>query len=208
MHSNSWDAVIFDYGGVLCYAPTRQDLAEYGSGSGLDEATFLHLYTETRDYYGRAAAGYESHWHRVAGEAGVEISDAAVKEFIAKESGLWTRPNPETLELAREIKAAGSKIAILSNMTFELLAILRAKFDWLDEFDVQIWSCEHGCAKPDDSIYSSCLAGLDCDARRALFFDDRPRNVEAAKRVGIDAHVFESAAKARGVVRRGKELPG
>ena len=207
MRSAPWDAVIFDYGGVLSYAPQREDLAEYARSSGLDESTFLQLYVETREYYGRGAAGYEAHWQGAAKFAGVKISEAAVRQFITRESDLWTRPNPEVLALAREIKAAGRKIAILSNMTFELLAILRAKFDWLDEFDVRIWSCEHGCAKPDDSIYRGCLDALGCDPGDALFFDDRARNVESARRLGIDAHVFESAAQARAIVERGADLP-
>jgi putative hydrolase of the HAD superfamily len=187
-------------------APVRQDVAQYAAGSGLDEATFYKLYTETREYYGLAAAGYKAHWHRVAKAAGITISEAVVKQFIDNESELWTRPNAETLALAREVKAAGSKIAVLSNMTAELLAILRRKFDWLDEFDVKIWSCEKGCAKPDEVIYRDCLQQLACAPERSLFFDDRPLNVEAARRVGIDAHLFESAAQARSLVERGPAI--
>ena len=129
-----------------------------------------------------------------------------IKEFIDKESGLWTRPDPNVLALALEIKAAGRRIAILSNMTFELLGILRNKFEWLAEFDVRIWSCEHGCAKPDETIYRSCLTDLGCEPARTLFFDDRPRNVEAAKQVGIQAHVFESASQARTIVELAIQL--
>ena len=199
----AWAAVIFDYGGVLCYAPARQDVAQCAECSGLDEETFYKLYTETRQYYGLAAAGYQAHWHRIAKAAGITISEAAVKRFIDRESHLWTRANPETLALAREAKASGSKIAVLSNMTSELLGILRGKFDWLDEFDVKIWSCERGCAKPDEVIYRTCLQQLGCAPDKSLFFDDRPQNVEAAKRVGIDAHVFESARQARAIVERG-----
>ena len=203
MKPAAWDAVIFDYGGVLCYAPARQDVAQCAAGSGLDEETFYKLYTETREYYGLAAAGYKAHWHRVAKAAGITISEHAVKQFIDKESDLWTRPNQETLALAREAKAAGSKIAVLSNMTSELLGILRGKFEWLDEFDVRIWSCEKGCAKPDEVIYRTCLEQLGCVPERSLFFDDRPQNVEAARQVGIDAHLFESAAQAKAVLQRG-----
>ena len=203
MRTTQWDAVIFDYGGVLCYAPAAKDVVAYAEGSGLDEAEFFKLYSETRDYYGRAAAGYAAHWHRAATASGVAIAEDAVKQFIEKESDLWTRPNAETLALAREIKQAGGKIAILSNMTFELLGILHAKFDWLNEFDVRVWSCEHGCAKPDETIYRSCLAALECEPSRALFFDDRPLNVEGAKQLGMDARVFESAKQARAVVADG-----
>jgi len=202
MSRSSCEAVIFDYGGVLCYAPSREDVVEYARGSGLDEAAFFHLYSETREYYGRAAAGYASHWQRVAKAAGVEISESAVKQFIEKESGLWTRPNTETLALARAIKSGGGKIAILSNMTDDLLAVLRGKFDWLEEFDVRIWSCEKGCAKPDEGIYRMCLEGLGCAAEGAMFFDDRPGNVAAAQQLGIDAHVFESAGQAKVAVEQ------
>jgi len=192
---------------VLCYAPAREDVAAYARSSGLDEATFFHLYAETRDYYGREAAGYAAHWQRVADRAGIDLSETTIKQFIEKESGLWTRPNPEVLALARDIKLAGHKIAILSNMTFELLEILRTKFDWLDEFDVRIWSCEHGCAKPDEIIYHTCVRELGCAPGGALFFDDRPGNVEAAKHAGMNAHLFESAGQARDVVARHITLP-
>jgi putative hydrolase of the HAD superfamily len=203
MRTNQWDAVIFDYGGVLCYAPTAKDVTAYAEESGLEEAKFFKLYLETRDYYGRAATGYSAHWRRVANASGISISEDAVKQFIEKESDLWTRPNVDTLTLAREIKQAGGKIAILSNMTFELLTILHAKFDWLDEFEVRVWSCEHGCAKPDETIYQSCLTALGCEPSRALFFDDRPRNVEGARKLGMDAQVFESAEQARAIVANG-----
>lgn len=206
MSSPNWDAVIFDYGGVLCYPPTREDVAEYARSSGLDHESFYRLYSETRDYYGRSADGYCEHWNQVAAAAGFEVSEGALQDFIAKESGLWTRPNEDTLALARDVRATGRKIAILSNMTFDLLRVLRPKFDWLSEFDVRVWSCEHGCAKPDESIYLSCLQALGCESSRALFFDDRVQNVEGAKRLGIDAHVFESAAQARSVFVRGLQL--
>jgi len=206
MDSPSWDAVIFDYGGVLCYPPTREDVAEYARSSGLDHELFYKLYSQTRDYYGRSADGYADHWKRLADAAGADIPEAVIAQFIVKESGLWTRPNDETLALARDVRAAGRKIAILSNMTFDLLRVLRTKFDWLREFDVTVWSCEHGCAKPDESIYLSCLGALGCESSGALFFDDRERNVEGARRLGIDAHVFESAAQARSVIERRLQL--
>jgi len=206
MKSSPWDAVIFDYGGVLSYAPFHRELAELGRSGGLDEASFLKLYTNTRDYYGRSPAEYTQHWLRVAEAVGVEIPVAAVETFIAMESDLWTRPNAEVLALARAAKAGGFKTAILSNMTFDLLGKLRDRLEWLREFEVQIWSCEEGRAKPDAAIYRTCLAALGCEPARALFFDDRPRNVDGARRVGMEAHVFESAEQARGIVERGLTL--
>jgi putative hydrolase of the HAD superfamily len=107
------------------------------------------------------------------------------------------------LELAREIKAAGVRTAILSNMPHDLLEEMRKNFDWLDEFDVQIWSCEHGIVKPDPAIYRLCLNALGCEPHRTLFFDDRPNNIEGARQAGMKAHLFESADQAAALVGSG-----
>ena len=202
MNSSPWDAVLFDYGRVLSYAPSREKLLDFAALTGVSEAAFFELYSNTRDHYDLGHANYRQHWQRFAEVAKVEIAPTTVERMVAMESDMWTRLNPKTLELAREIKSHGLKTAILSNMPFDLLAELRRKFDWLDEFDVQIWSCELGVIKPDAGIYRACLTALGCEAARALFFDDRPANVEGARQVGMEAHVFESAAQARAIVAR------
>jgi len=136
--------VIFDYGGVLSYPPFHRELVELGQSSGLDEPSFFKLHSNTRGYYGRSLAEYKQHWLQMADALGLQISIAAVEELVVLESDLWTRPNAEVLELAREIKGAGLGTAILSNMTFDLLGRLREKLERLREFEVQIWSCEEG----------------------------------------------------------------
>ena len=206
MNSSQWDAVLFDYGRVLSYAPSREELLDFAALTGVSEAVFFELYSNTRDHYDRGHADYRQHWQRFADVAEVQISPPTLERMVAMESDMWTRLNPEMLTLAREIKSRGLKTAILSNMPFDLLAELRRKFDWLDEFDVQTWSCELGVIKPDAEIYHACLTALGCEAGRALFFDDRPRNVDGAKQSGMDAHVFESAAQAREIVQRGLNL--
>jgi putative hydrolase of the HAD superfamily len=207
MRSIPWDAVIFDYGRVLSCSPGREELLDFAALTGVSEAAFFELYSNTRDHYDRGHADYAQHWRRFAEVAGVQISAVTVEKMVAMESEMWTRLNPEMLELAREIKSRGLKTAILSNMPFDLLAELRRKFDWLDEFDVQIWSCELGVIKPDAEIYHACLAALDCEPTRSVFFDDRPRNVDGARQVGMEAHVFESAEQARAIVQRGLDRP-
>jgi putative hydrolase of the HAD superfamily len=203
MSSNAWDAVIFDYGRVLSTSPSHEELAALATLSGVSESAFFELYSNTRDHYDRGHSDYKQHWHRFAEVAEVRIPSETVERIVAMESKIWTQVNTEALNLALEIKARGVKIAILSNMPFDLLEELRRKCDWLDEFDVLTWSCELGVIKPDVEIYHACLTALDCEPSRSLFFDDRPRNVEGAKQIGIDAHVFESVAQARAIVERG-----
>jgi putative hydrolase of the HAD superfamily len=203
MGMTNWDAVVFDYGRVLSHSPTPAEIAEFAALVGVSEPPFFQLYSDTRDDYDCGRHNCHQHWQRFSHAAGIELSAGRVARIVQHETRLWLRENQPALELAREIKRAGVRTAILSNMPQDLLGAMRHRFDWLDEFEVQIWSCEHGVIKPDPAIYQLCLDALGCLPERVLFFDDRPRNVEGARRAGMDAHVFDSAEQARKIVRAG-----
>lgn len=174
--------------------------------TGVPEESFFELYSNTRDHYDRGHADCNQHWQRFAEVAQVEISADNIDRILAIESEMWTRIDRDTLELAWKIKARGAKIAILSNMPFDLLGELHQTFDWLAEFDVPTWSCELGVVKPDAGIYRTCLAALGCEPGGSLFFDDRPNNVESARQLGMEAYIFESAVQAKAIVERGMDM--
>jgi putative hydrolase of the HAD superfamily len=203
MPPNCWDAVIFDYGRVLSLAPSAEELHQFAGLVGVSEPPFFETYSATRHEYDCGRADFHQHWQAFAEVAGVELRPAQVERIAEMETLMWLRVNPETLALACEIKARGVRIAILSNMPHDLLAYVRREFDWLDEFEVKVWSCEFGSTKPDPAIYRHCLDALGCEAERTLFFDDRLNNVEAARNLGMEAHIFESAERARTIVRAG-----
>jgi putative hydrolase of the HAD superfamily len=208
MRTSSWDAVIFDYGRVLSHPPTAEHLRQFSAITGIpDPKLFFDLYGETREAYDCGCADYRAHWQTFCEASGISLAPNQVDELAAMETHVWMRINPEMLALARELKGRGLRTAILSNMPADLLAELRSGFDWLDEFEVQIWSCEVGTVKPDPAIYRACLDALGCEPSRALFFDDRPRNVAGAQTLGIDAHLFESVRQAKEIVERGFTTP-
>jgi putative hydrolase of the HAD superfamily len=198
-----WDAVIFDYGRVLSQSPTSAELQAFAQLVGVSEPPFFQLYSDTRDEYDCGRHDCHQHWQHFAKAAGISLTPSHIANIVEFENRMWVRADPATLELVREIKAHGMRTAILSNIPLDLRAEVRSAFNWLDEFDVQIWSCDHGVIKPGEPIYRICLDALGCEPQRALFFDDRPRNVEGARAVGIDAHVFESAEQAKEIVKQG-----
>jgi putative hydrolase of the HAD superfamily len=203
MGQTPWDVVIFDYGRVLSQSPTAAELQEFAELVGVEEPPFFQIYSDTRDEYDRGRFDCHQHWQHFAGTAGISLKPDHVTRIVEFENRMWVRANPATLDLVRDIRSQGMRTAILSNMPSDLLERLRGAFDWLDEFDVQIWSCDHGVIKPDAAIYRLCLDALGCKPHRALFFDDRPRNVEGARAVGMDAHLFESAEQAAEIVNAG-----
>jgi putative hydrolase of the HAD superfamily len=207
MGQTPWDAVIFDYGRVLSHSPTPAELQEFAQLVGVSEPPFFQIYSDTRDEYDCGRHDCHQHWQHFAKAAGITLTPEHIRRILEFENRMWVRANPAALELVREIKAQGMRTAILSNIPRDLLAEVRAHFDWLGEFDVQIWSCEHGVIKPGTAIYRICIDALGCEPERALFFDDRPRNVEGARAVGIEAHIFESAEQAAEIVRMKTPIP-
>jgi putative hydrolase of the HAD superfamily len=203
MGQTPWDVVIFDYGRVLSQSPTPAELQEFARLVGVHEPPFFQVYSDTRDEYDCGRFDCDQHWQHFARTAGVALTREHVARIVEFENRLWVREDAATLKLAREIRSLGMRTAILSNMPADLLGELRGAFAWLDEFETQMWSCEHGVIKPDAAIYRRCLEALACEPQRALFFDDRPRNVEGARAVGMEAHVFESAEQAAAIVRCG-----
>lgn len=203
MPARRWDAVIFDYGRVLSHPPSLQEMGEFAAMAGLPPERFRELYSGLRRDYDSGRCDYRRHWQTIAAAAGYTFSSYQVQQLVAMESQIWMRVNPRMLALAREVRAAGLRTAILSNMPPDLLRDMRREFQWLDEFAVQVWSCEAGCVKPDPEIYHACLTALEVPAERALFFDDRPNNVEGARALGIEAHVFESFEQAQAIVAAG-----
>ncbi len=201
MQSKPWDVVIFDYGRVLSNSPSLAEREKFAALVGITEPPFFRIYSETRDEYDCGRHDCHQHWQHFAAAAGVTFSAGQVERILEMENRMWLRVNPDALALARQVKAEGIRTAILSNMPHDLLREMRQSFGWLDEFEVQIWSCEHGIIKPDPAIYRVCLEMLGCPPHRALFFDDRPNNVVGARQVGMQAHVFESAGQARAIVR-------
>jgi putative hydrolase of the HAD superfamily len=183
-------AVIFDYGKVLSLPPTAQDWQNLATATDLPLETLQHRYWQFRDDYDRKVVPAAQYWADVAGR---ELSENELTELISLDDVQWTRVNDDMLHLARQLKEAGIRIAILSNMQTDMLKVMRAKFDWLPEFDVQMYSCENGLVKPDTNSYLECARRLGVEPAHALFLDDKKKNVIGAQNIGMHAMLFDGA---------------
>jgi putative hydrolase of the HAD superfamily len=196
-------AVVFDYGKVLSLPPTAEQWKKMSTRFAQPLEEFQKIYWGHREELDRGTFKNADYWKAVGRDCGVEVSDQESEELIDQDNTQWTNKSPEVLKLARDLKRAGYKIAILSNMERRMLAAMRAKLEWLDEFDVQIYSCEIGMVKPEAEIYWHCCGRLECRPEEALFLDDKKVNTEGAKRMGMQSYVFQSAADA--VMRTGEQ---
>jgi putative hydrolase of the HAD superfamily len=107
---------------------------------------------------------------------------------------------PETEALVRAARAAGCRLAILSNeLDLFYGRALRERMALLRLFDVIVDATYTGVLKPDPRAYEDCLARLGIAPAEALFADDQPRNVEGARRVGLPVVLFDVLDPARSV---------
>ena len=114
-----------------------------------------------------------------------EVARAYVREAIDRQE-----PVRATERLVGELKRAGYRIYVLSNMSREFIDFLR-RADVYALFDGEVVSCEEGTVKPEPRIYRILLDRYGLDPAQTLFIDDRAANIAAARETGIDGFRFD-----------------
>ncbi|HIU51090.1 MAG TPA: HAD-IA family hydrolase [Candidatus Merdicola faecigallinarum] len=115
-------------------------------------------------------------------------SDKNVEEFI----GIFTGPIrnglfKNTVELIDRLKKEKQKVCMLSNLR-------KIDFEWfstqydISKFDNLYLSYQMHLMKPDDEIYIEMIKDLGVSSSSIYFFDDSQVNVDAAKKLGINAY--------------------
>ncbi len=105
-------------------------------------------------------------------------------------------PDEATIALVRRLSGAYT-LAILSNAPVDFFNDAVVKTGVAAEFDEVIVSSREGSIKPDRELFERTLSRLNVHASEAIFFDDNPKNVEAARALGIRSFVFINAEQAR-----------
>jgi putative hydrolase of the HAD superfamily len=114
------------------------------------------------------------------------------------------QPTPEGVALIERVRAAGHRLALLSNMPAPYAQHLEAAHACFAPFEQRAWSGRLGLAKPERAIFDHLQRALSADGDELLFIDDHAVNVEAARAVGWHALHFDSAANVeRQLVARG-----
>ena len=89
-----------------------------------------------------------------------------------------------TAALIGDLKRAGYRLYVLSNMSREFIDYLRQQEVYAN-FEGDVVSCEVGVVKPMPQIYDILLDKFSLDASETIFIDDRRENVDAAMAKGI-----------------------
>ncbi|MEU6009630.1 HAD-IA family hydrolase [Streptomyces sp. NPDC047453] len=185
--------VILDIGGVLECTPAT------GWAQRWEERLELPLGTVTermRDVWAAGSVGGVGEREvREEVAARLRLDASQVEAFMAD---LWHEylgtPNEELISYVRALRGR-CRLGILSN-GFVGARERETEMYRFDELVEQIvYSHEIGVGKPDARAFEAACESLDVSPRNCLFVDDAAANVEAARAVGMQAHLFEDNAR-------------
>jgi putative hydrolase of the HAD superfamily len=183
-------AVVFDYGMVLSGPPDPASHSGMIKAVGIEPERFDEYYWASRERFDSGEFDGTAYWRQVALDAGIALTQTQLDQLLVLDARMWMSLNEPVLAWARQVRAAGFKIAILSNIGDTQVNAMRKHFGWLAEFDHNTWSYELRTAKPHAPIYLHTLEKLGVEPHQALFIDDRAVNVRGAEAVGMHGIIF------------------
>jgi putative hydrolase of the HAD superfamily len=165
--------------------------------SGLTLDRFEPLYWAGRAAYDDGSVTGIGFWQEFARKGGLDLDQATIEELNRWDARFWTVENLPMVAWQLALKQHGLRTAILSNMGDSVLESVERAFDWIQRFDVRVWSYQLRLIKPDPAIYRYTLGQLGLQAEETLFIDDRMENVEAARALGMQAIEYLSVERLR-----------
>lgn len=180
-----FDGYIFDYGGVLVAHQTDAERLAMADLAGMEPGKFDRGYWGERIDYDRGLIEASDYWARVGSHADARLTPEQTDALTEADTVSWMNFDEPMWKWIRQLRSAGRRVAILSNMPMDLGEALKARTDRLTGFDHVTLSYELKAAKPDPVVYEHCLEGLGTAADRTLFLDDRLENITGAEMLGI-----------------------
>jgi putative hydrolase of the HAD superfamily len=110
-------------------------------------------------------------------------------------------PNTAMIDLMRELKDEGYRMAMLTNNVREWEPYWRSMLPVDEIFETVVDSGFVGCRKPESRIYALTLERVGAAAEACLFVDDVEVNCEGARRAGMNAVHFRDNDQAIAEIR-------
>ena len=190
-------AVVFDYGMVLTGPPDPEAHDTLLRLTGLPLERFESLYWSDRHAYDEGRLTGIAFWRNIVHLGGLSLDEDAIQELNHWDARMWTTQNPAMVAWQKALKERGLLTAILSNMGDAVLQSVSKTFEWIQNFDVLVWSYQLRMAKPDPAIYRHVLEELGTPPEETLFIDDKLVNIRAAEAIGMKAIEFSTVERLR-----------
>ena len=184
--------VIFDLGGVLIDWNPEYVYLEVFNG---DREKMKWFFDEicTMDWNENQDAGYPL---QQATEERVKLFPE-YEEWIRIYYSRWEEMLGNQIDgtvaiLKQLINNPNYKVVALTNWSAETFPVALERFDFLHWFEGIVVSGTEKMRKPFNEIYELTINRFNIEASQSLFIDDNARNIEAAKKMGINTIRFNN----------------
>ena len=178
--------IVFDFEGPIWTMGDKTVFEQVSKEKGLREDSF---YNTARQYFDGAHVGEFSSYEDFYTKANPQ-TDFSLKEFKETfDRQMATRDSVSgTIDLIKTLKPK-YQIALFSNFGSSLVGYLN-DLGITDLFDHIVNSYDLGVEKPDKEAYLKMLDIIGANPDEVIFVDDKSRNIEGAKAVGIKSILF------------------
>ena len=201
-------AVISDFGGVLT-TPLVQSFMAFQDQTGISSETLGKAMQAATEANGDNPL-YEMERGEITEVAFLELLTDHLEPLLGHRPEMHRfkeiyfealNPNLQMIELMRELKATGYRMAMLTNNVREWEPLWRSMLPVDEIFETVVDSGFVGCRKPESKIYAITLERLGLPADSCLFVDDVLVNCEGARKAGMTAVHFQENEQAIGEIR-------
>ncbi|HEY8671717.1 MAG TPA: HAD-IA family hydrolase [Terriglobales bacterium] len=190
-------ALFWDVGGVLLTNAWDHQERDLAIGHfHLDKVEFESRHKEIADPFEEGKVSLEQYLKQTVF---YELRSFGVEDFKRFMFSL-SKPKSETLEVARGL-AGTYPMATINNESRELNQYRIETFGLRDYFDLFVSSCFVGIRKPDERIYRLAIDLTQHAVQECCFIDDREVNIDAARKVGMQAILLRNARQLRNDLR-------
>jgi 2-haloacid dehalogenase len=187
--------VVFDLGGVLVDWDPRYLFRQLLPDDAAVEAFLADVCSPEWN----AAQDAGRSWAEAVREASERFPEHA--ELVAAYDERWWETIggqiDGTVEVLDELRRRGVGLYAITNWSAEKFDLTFPRFDWLAWFDGIVVSGYERIVKPDPRIFQLLVDRHGVDPRAAVYVDDVPANVEAARAIGMTGLVFTTPEQLR-----------
>jgi putative hydrolase of the HAD superfamily len=203
------EAIVSDFGGVLT-TPLVESFMAFQDRTGITgEALGMGMQAAT-EANGGSNPLFEMERGEISEAVFLERLTAGLEPLLGHAPEMHSfkeiyfealEPNPPMIELMRELKDSGYRMAMLTNNVREWEPWWRPMLPVDEIFETVVDSGFVGCRKPESKIYEIVLDRISLPAESCLFVDDVKVNCEGAEKAGMSAVHFQDTDQAIAGVR-------
>lgn len=196
MDFNAFEAVIFDFGGVLINIDYQRTINAF-KALGIDNFEELYSQASQTDLFNEIETGKISEDEFIKGLSNYLPPGSNREEIIKAWNAMILNVPAISIEIISNLKRHGKKVFLLSNTNEIHIKLAFKRWSEVSEsspqdlFDHVYLSHELGMRKPNPEIFLHVCENESLSPSKTIFIDDSIQHIQGAKSIGLNTLYLE-----------------